>query len=111
MSGLSERWWVTVAVFLLALIVAGIAFLSTRGGRGEFLAIRLSHSPRVELEVYVGGAVDAPGVYPFREGDILDDLLLAAGGITPGADPGRVRVIVLEEGRDALPQRIDINTA
>jgi hypothetical protein len=67
MSGLSERWWVTVAVFLLALIVAGIASLSTRGERGESLAIRLSHSPRVELEVYVGGAVDAPGVYPFRE--------------------------------------------
>ncbi len=111
MSGFLERWWVTVAVFLFALIAAGIAFLSIGGGRGESVAIRPPPPPGVESEVYVGGAVDAPGFYPFREGDTIEDLLTAAGGITPGADPGRVRVIVPEAGRDALPQRIDINSA
>jgi competence protein ComEA len=111
MSRILERWWAPLAVFLLALMAAGVAFLSMGGGREEPLVILPPPSPSGEVEVYVGGAVAAPGFYPLQEGDTLDDLLRAAGGTIPDADPSRVQIIVPEKGREALPQRININTA
>ncbi|MFQ5826460.1 MAG: helix-hairpin-helix domain-containing protein [Dehalococcoidia bacterium] len=111
MARILERWWAPLAVFLLALMAAGVAFLFAGGGAEEPLVILPPPPSSGETVVYVGGAVDAPGFYTLREGDTLDDLLRAAGGTTPDADLSQVRIIVPERGQDALPQRININTA
>lgn len=62
-------------------------------------------------QVYVGGAVNNPGLYPLKSDDSLADLISVAGGLKDGADPSQVRLFVATAGEVNLPQRIDINRA
>lgn len=44
-----------------------------------------SEKPK-QLKVHLSGAVKHPGVYPFEEGDRLEDLIQKAGGVCDEAD-------------------------
>ncbi len=65
-------------------------------------------TPAYQGQIYVGGAVVSPGYYPYRTQDTLLDLIRAAGGLVPGADPGQVHLSLGETGG---AQRIDLNRA
>lgn len=43
-------------------------------------------SEKKEIMVEIDGAVEKPGIYKFETGDRIEDLLIAAGGISSGAD-------------------------
>lgn len=60
-----------------------------------------------EIRVYVSGAVNAPGVYPMREGDRVMDAIAAAGGVQPSADLARMNLAirVQDESRYHVPFR------
>jgi competence protein ComEA len=62
-------------------------------------------------QVYIGGAVNNPGCYPLKEGDTLDSLIQAAGGLSDGAGIDSIRITVCRPGAAEAPQRIDINRA
>ena len=47
--------------------------------------------------VHVAGAVSEPGVYFFKRGDIADDAVVAAGGLTAEADAGRLNLAAVLE--------------
>jgi competence protein ComEA len=61
--------------------------------------------------IYIGGAVNNPGLYPFRADDRLDDLISAAGGLQNGADLSQVTLSISDPGTTPAAQRIDINRA
>jgi len=48
---------------------------------------------RVRPEVSVRGMVAEPGEYPFYSGMTLEDMVLRAGGLLPGADPTGLDVV------------------
>jgi competence protein ComEA len=61
--------------------------------------------------IYIDGAVNNPGLYPLSQGDSLDDLVQAAGGLKSGADITQVSLTIPDAASGSLPQRIDINRA
>jgi competence protein ComEA len=61
--------------------------------------------------IYVGGSVNNPGLYPFKQDDSLDDLVRAAGGLRNGADLAQVSLTIPDADSESSPQRIDINRA
>lgn len=103
--------WVVVAVVLLAVIIAGSAVIWSRYGRGRGLEISIEPEPQLNGQIYVGGEVNNPGLYPRYTGDTIDEILKAAGGMTVEADLGRLELTVTGEGEANSPQKVDINRA
>ncbi len=68
-------------------------------------------NPPYTGRVYVGGAVNSPGYYPFRSDDTLSVIIQFAGGLKPGADISQLRILPGESGQDMPLQKIDINRA
>ncbi len=58
--------------------------------------------------IFIGGAVNNPGLYPYNTGDSLAELIRIAGGLGDGADISQVE---LSFSMDAAPQKIDLNRA
>lgn len=61
--------------------------------------------------IYIGGEVNSPGLYPFSPDDSLGELIMAAGGLRSGADISQVSLIIPDPSSASLPQHIDINRA
>jgi competence protein ComEA len=61
--------------------------------------------------IYIGGAVNNPGLYPLKQDDSLNDLIQAAGGLKADADISQVSLTIPDADSDSSPQRIDINRA
>jgi competence protein ComEA len=70
-----------------------------------------SYTPGYSGQVYISGGVNAPGLYPYRMSDTLDDLIRAAGGLRPGADNSQIKFEVSTASGTSLPQKIDLNRA
>jgi competence protein ComEA len=110
-AGRSSRGWIVAAAFLVAIIIAGSAFIGTRYGRERGLEITIEPEKNVSGYISVSGEVNNPGLYPLRDGDTIDDVLKAAGGTTASADPARLELEVYGQGEDGTPQKVDINRA
>ena len=70
-----------------------------------------TRTPAFTGNIYIGGAVNNPGLYPLKQDDSLDDLIQAAGGLQSGADITQVSLTIADATPGSLPQRIDINRA
>ncbi len=105
-TGRTSRFWVSAAIALVAVIAAGAILGWTRYRPVAAVEVSLTQPQEYAGSVYVGGAVVAPGFYPYRSGDTLDDLLRAAGGAS-GNNTLELRVLSGERG----PQLVDINRA
>ena len=95
----SGRRWAN-ALLLIATIaaVSGVLALLLRPEARPGIEVALpTPTPPPQLKVYVSGAVAQPGVYPFREGDRLQEAMHSAGGLLPGADASAVNMAVLLE--------------
>jgi competence protein ComEA len=103
-------WTVTVAV-LAVIIIAGSVFIGVKHGRGGGIEISLATENRTVGQIYVGGEVNSPGIYPLRSGDSIQDIIKAAGGLTDNADTGSLHLEVMGKGGSAAPQKVDINRA
>jgi competence protein ComEA len=88
-----ERYrWVVVALLAVPL-AAGIGVLIGERSRDpQPLVIQPPRDEPGELQVYVTGAVNNPGVYPLVEGARWIDALEAAGGAAVDADLTRVNL-------------------
>ena len=87
-------------------MVIGTSYHPTRP-----IEIIMSSIPSPEGEIYIGGEVNNPGIYPFLVGDTFADILRAAGGVTDNADLSHIELKVPEKGEAAELQKININTA
>jgi len=103
--------WSLLAVVLLLIIIAGGVVIGLDNRHSQPVVIIMSPTPMPQGEIYVGGAVNNPGIYPFYAGDNLEDILQAAGGLTADADLSQVELKIPEKGGVAELQKININTA
>jgi competence protein ComEA len=62
-------------------------------------------------QVYIGGEVNNPGIYPLRSDDTLAELVKAAGGLKSGSEFSQVRVSFILPAEAPATQQIDINLA
>ncbi len=108
----ADRFYLFVTVFLVIAAIAGGVTLAVQHNRNQPVEIILSQTEPPELsgEVYIGGAVANPGIYPLKEGDTLQTLLSNAG-IEPDADLSHIELYIPREGEEQSPQKIDINRA
>lgn len=82
-----ERYrWLVVVLLAAPLLFAIGWMLRERWDDPDPLTIETSALPVGEIEVYVTGAVQHPGVYPLADGSRWIDALEAAGGPTSDAD-------------------------
>ncbi|UCD21393.1 MAG: ComEA family DNA-binding protein [Chloroflexota bacterium] len=108
----ADRFYLFVTVFLAIAAIAGGIMLAVQHSRNQPVEIVLSQEepPSHSGELYIGGAVANPGIYPLREGDTLQTLLSVAV-LEPDADLSHMEFHIPREGEDQTPQRIDINRA
>ena len=108
----ADRFYLFITVFVLVAAIAGGVTLAVQHSRNQPVEIVLSQAepPEQSGQIYIGGAVANPGIYPWQEGDTVQALLLDAG-VEPDADLSRIKLYSPREGEAGLPQRIDINRA
>jgi len=100
-----------LAALLVLVIIAGGVVIGAKYPRDNPVEISLPTAPEPSGNIYVGGEVNNPGIYPVAVGDTLEDVIQAAGGFTDNADTGYVELIVPGQGKVAGIQKININTA
>jgi competence protein ComEA len=108
----ADRVYLFITVFLLIAAIAGGIMLGLERSRNQPVQIVLSQTepPQQNGELYIGGTVANPGIYPWKEDDTLQALLSAAG-VEPDADLSRIQIHVPQEGEVQSLQKIDINRA
>jgi len=111
MSG-TNRLYLFITVFLFIAAIAGGVTLAVQRSRHQPVEIVISQTepPAQSGELYIGGAVASPGVYPWQQGDTLE-LLLTDAGVESDADLSHIELYVPGEGEDQSAQKIDINRA
>jgi competence protein ComEA len=103
--------WTFATVLLIIIIVIGSMIIWSKYNRAGGVEISLITNENSPGQVYVSGEVNNPGLYPLREGDNIDDILKAAGGLTGSADALHIKLVVPGNGDENAPQKVDINRA
>jgi competence protein ComEA len=108
----ADRFYLFATVFLVAAAIAGGVMLAVQHSRTQPVEIVLSQTepPEQSGELYIGGAVANPGIYPWQEGDTIQ-ALLADTGVESDADLSHIELYIPREGEEQSPQKIDINRA
>ncbi|MCJ7576050.1 MAG: helix-hairpin-helix domain-containing protein [Dehalococcoidia bacterium] len=108
----ADRVYLFITVFLLIAAIAAGVMLGVQRSRNQPVEIVVSQiePPAYNGELYIGGAVANPGIYPWQEDDTLQTLLSDAG-VEPDADLSHIEVYIPREGEGQSPQKIDINRA
>jgi competence protein ComEA len=108
----ADRVYLFITVFLLIAAITGGIMLGVQRSGSQPVEIVLSQRepPQQNGELYIGGAVANPGIYPWQEDDTLQ-MLLYDVGVEADADLSRIEIHVPWEGEEQSPQTIDINRA
>jgi competence protein ComEA len=102
----------TIAVILLSLvIIAGGVFIFISARNNPGVEISLAESQEIRGNIYISGAVNNPGIYPFYPGDTIAGLIGAAGGIKDGADLADIELSIAAADTGNTSQKININRA
>jgi len=112
MSSNLDRYWLFITGFLLLSLIAGGIVLVTRHTGRQPVEIVLSQtaSPPYQGDIYVGGAVASPGVYPVSEEDTIASLIRTAAPL-PDADLDGIKLLVSHKGETRTAQKINLNRA
>ena len=107
----SNKFWAAVILLLIIVIVAGSTLIWSKYSHSQPVEITLPPSPEIHGQISVTGAVNVPGVYPFKAGESIDDLLQAAGGTNPTANLNGIELRVPSAGEAEAPQKVNLNRA
>jgi competence protein ComEA len=112
MSNYLEKYWLIIVAFLLVSILTGGIILAVKQGSHRPVEITLSPASPLQYDgdIYIGGAVANPGLYPLRQGDTIESLIQTAG-LAQDADTSQVEIYVPKAGELSNPQKIDLNRA
>jgi competence protein ComEA len=105
-----NRWTLVVGILVIIIITGGVV-IGLKYRHNQPIEISLTPTPAPAGEIYIGGEVNNPGIYPFYAGDSLEAVLRAAGGVTGNADLSRIELSIPERGEVAGLQKVNINTA
>ena len=108
----ADRVYLFITVFLLVAALAGgiMLGLQRRGHQPVEIVLSQTEPPQQAGEVYVGGAVSNPGIYPWQVEDTLQTVLLDAG-IEPNADLSHIEIYVPEAGETVSAQKLYVTRA
>jgi len=112
MTGLRDKMWLIIAVFLTVSLVTGAIFLSIRMSKLQPVEIKLENAVKAATsgDIYISGAVARPGIYATKAGDSLTSLISAAG-LSDNADSEHVKIYVPCKGEMRQSQKVDLNSA
>ena len=112
MTGIREKMWLIIAVFLIVCLITGSIFFSIRLARLQPVEIKLKEvNPAAAAgDITISGAVSRPGIYSSRADDTLS-ALVSATGVSDNADTAHLAIYVPEKGEAARPQKVDLNRA
>jgi len=115
---LSVALWVLVGLLIAAIIAGGVMFLVRNTGGNGRVEIVLSDAEPPTVEVYLGGAVEAEGIYSFSPDVTLGEVLQQAGGVADGLDPVRLSLRVFQADESPFdqydesgPDKVNVNAA
>jgi competence protein ComEA len=99
-----------IAVSLVAIIISSI-FCLVGCSQGKQIEISTPKNtiPEQITRIYIGGAINNPGFYSLKDGDSIEALIQAAGGITDSDDLNWLKLIIPQPGEEEEVQKIDIN--
>jgi len=96
----------------VVIIVIGGIVAWLRYSPGEPLEISIPQSQDWQGNIYIGGGVTNPGIYPFTTSDSIGELIQAAGGTISNDDLGGLELYIPEEEEEEQEvQKININRA
>ena len=109
----TSKFWTVITILLVALIAIGGIVVWSRYSQGHPIEISIFEPSSEELqgEIYIGGAVNNPGLYSLKGGDNIAALIQAAGGTTTAAELARLELYIPQTGEEQEPQKININRA
>jgi competence protein ComEA len=112
MSNRLDKYWLIIIAFLLVSLIAGGIILAIKQNSHKPVEISLSQPAPLQYDgdIFIGGAVANPGLYPLRQDDTIESLIQTAGLISD-ADTGKIEIYVPKSGEMSEPQRIDLNRA
>ena len=74
-AGKLNQYWGLITILLVAVIaISGIVAWS-RYSRSQSMEISIPATPEQPGEIYIGGAVSNPGLYPLRAEDTIEALI------------------------------------
>ena len=103
--------WTAVVTFLVVVIVVGGIILWSRYQHEKPIEISLPKPQEPTGQIYVGGAVNSPGLYSLKLNDSINSLIQSAGGATGGANLTGLEIYVPGPGVRSGYQKVDINHA
>ena len=106
-----NKFWTLVIIILIAIIAAGGTVAWARYNGSQPVEISMPPTPELAGDIYIGGAIGNPGIYPLKNSDSIEALIQAAGGITGSADLTRLKLHIPEVGEEEEPQKINLNRA
>ncbi len=105
------RYWALISILLVAIIVIGGIVAWSKYRPSQPIEISIPSGQELQGRIYIGGAVNNPGFYPFTTGDNIEALIQAAGSTTSSANLSELKFYILREGEEQAPQKVDINRA
>ncbi len=106
-----NKYWVLITILLIAIIAVGSIVAWSRYSRNQPIEITTPPGQELQGEIYIGGAVYNPGLYPLRAGDSLEALIQAAGGTASDADLPNLKIYIPRAVEEIQPQKINLNQA
>ena len=107
----STKYWTLIIILLIVIIIIGSLVTWSRYNRSQPIEISLPTPQELQGEIYIGGAVNNPGFYPFKAGDTVDGIIRAAGGTTAEADFSQLKLYISRIAEEELPQKVNLNRA
>ena len=107
----TSKFWTPVIIFLIAIIAIGGIVVWARYSGSQPVEISMPPAQELTGEIYLGGAIGNPGIYPLKAGDSIETLIQAAGGITSSADLSQLKLYIPEVGAEEKPQKVNLNRA
>lgn len=106
-----NKLWAAVILFFIIVIVVGSIFIWSKYNRSQPVEITIPPSPEVSGQISIDGAVNVPGIYPFKAGDSIDSLLQTAGGTTAAANLDGIELYIPYIDKADSPQKVNLNRA
>jgi competence protein ComEA len=109
----SNQFWTLIIVLLVVVTITGALLAWIRYRPDKPIEIIVAPHQVPQKQIYIGGAVTNPGLYPLKNTDTVQALIQAGGGTTDGADFTQIelRLYISDVDEQPEPQKIDINRA
>lgn len=106
-----DRFGTILIVLLVAVTICGGLVVWSKCRPSPPIEISLPADDNITGDILISGAVTNPGYYPFTEGDSIEDLISAAGGLNDDSEQTQMELYITGTESDSESQKIDINRA